>query len=410
MSVQGNACFLLGLVLVQLAGLFAGAGDVRADVPNVLQDDPIFVEGWQGEIDKQIELLIAAYGLDADAEKNLRTELELRLVLERDYETKMMAELDQLGRKVQEAGAGDDENSPELLELGRRLSELTNGMPLNENQVADWVATRVSPDMAQEGRQRWEELVQRRKNKEGSKFEEDNRVSGRKAELAAEVREMRAPGSDGTGQPLPRGDNGDFAREETLRKMGRPYINPADIAAARERSRARENNRAPSAKGHGGYPTPGMTSPDQTGAASNSAIAASPGNSHLPSPPEPLRLNAAKNAAGQPSSPPQPAPPLDEWEKYVVSVSQKYGFDDGQNTRAQSILSDLRKRAYQYQLSRSEEYARAQLMTEAKARTESLNRLNAPLDALFAELKQRLESLPTMAQKQRQGQPTPHKK
>lgn len=410
MFVHRNARFALGLVLAQLTAMFAGVADAPADVPNVLKDDPTFVEGWQGEIDKQLELLIAAYGLDADAEKSLRTELELRLVLERDYETKMMAELDQLGRKVQESGAADDENSPELLELGRRFSELTNGMPLNENQVADWVATRVSPDVAKEGRQRWEELVQRRKDREAAKFEEDNRVSGRKAELAAEIRAMRAPSSDGSGDPLPRGDNGDFAREETIRRMGRPYINPADIAAARERSKARENGRSPPAKVPGGHPTPQIHSKDQPGAASKIGTGASAGNSHLPSPPEPRRLNAVKDAAGKPSTPPQPAPPLDEWEKYVVSVSQKYGFDDGQNTRAQSILSDLRKRAYQYQLSRSEEYARTQLMTDMKARTESLNRLNTPLDALFAELKQRLESLPTMAQKQRQAQPSPHKK
>ena len=388
---------------------------VHADVPNVLQDvDPEFIEGWQIEIEKQVELLAAAYGLDEDAKLNLRSELELRLVLEHEYEAKMFAELDELGRKVQEAGAVEDETAPEQQLLANRLSELTAGMPLNETQVADWMATRVSPDVAQEGRQRWDELVRRREQYGAARTDEDNRVSGLKAGMAAEVREMRSRDNE-EAEPRPRGPNGDFVEARTMERVGRPYVNPADIAAAREARGLAPAPRPgaaahqpPSAAQKRTYPTPtqvaqgpgGMVTPE-------GATAETPG---LPRPPEPPRLNKSP-ADGNASAPPPPAPPLDDWEKHVVTVSQKYAFDTGQNQRAMAILSDLKKRAYHYQLSRSEEYARAQLATDSKARGDALKHLNAPLDALFAELKARLESLPTMSQKQRAGAPaTPAKK
>ncbi|HKQ47368.1 MAG TPA: hypothetical protein VJZ71_04785 [Phycisphaerae bacterium] len=385
--------------------VFLAATAIHADVPNVLQDaDPTFIEGWQPEIEKQIELLSAAYGLDQDAQNNLRTELELRLVLEHEYEAKMMAELDELGRKVQEAGATEDENSPELQELGRRFSELSNGMPLNETQVADWMATRVSPEVAQEGRQRWEELVQRREQYVAASMNEDDRVAGRKADMAAEVREMRSRDSNEY-EPRPRGPNGDFVDARTMERAGRPYVNPADIAAAREARGIAPPPRPGAAARHPQQTAQDRSYPTATPGAQvpGAAAADAPG---LPRPPEPARLQKSP-ADGDPSAPPPPAPPLDDWEKHVVSVAQKYGFDSGQNMRAMSILGDLKKRAYHYQLSRSEEYARAQIMTDAKARGDALKHLNAPLDALFAELKQRLESLPTMSQKQRAGAPAP---
>jgi predicted AlkP superfamily phosphohydrolase/phosphomutase len=70
-------------------------------------------------------------------------------------------------------------------------------------------------------------------------------------------------------------------------------------------------------------------------------------------------------------------------------------------TNAQSILRDLKRRANQYRLSRADEYARTQLMTNAKDRDERLKVLNRALDALFDELKQRLEALPTVEQRQK---------
>jgi hypothetical protein len=415
-----------GFVIAAIAALLVSSnGRAIADVPNVLQDaDPTFIESWQNDIDKQLELLTAAFGLDEDAKKSLRTELEQRMIQEYEYDPKMNAEVDELAKKAREAGVADDDNSPEVQALGRRFTELSQAMPLNENQVADWVASRLSPEAASEGKQRWEELVRRRAQMDAAKQDEGSRLSARKADFVDETREMQPRYSAESEAPLPRGNNGDFVDAETMRKAGRQYINPADIAAARERKAA---GLPPDT---GSSPLRSLAKPGPT--VRTGAVAANNASSHPrsypegaeqgvapgspPRPPEPLRLSKTGVTSPLSAMPAPPAPPLDEWEKYVVSVSQKYGFDAGQNQRAEAILSDLRKRAYQYQLSRSEEYARAHLLTDANARSESMRRLNAPLDALFAELKQRLESLPTMAQKQKGGgaagpaKPAPSKK
>ncbi|HUN81423.1 MAG TPA: hypothetical protein VMV81_07930, partial [Phycisphaerae bacterium] len=96
-----------------------------------------------------------------------------------------------------------------------------------------------------------------------------------------------------------------------------------------------------------------------------------------------------------------PAPPLDDWDKYVISVTEKYHFEEAQITKAQSILRELKRRANQYRLSRADELARAELITDVRARESQMKSLNRPLDAMFDELKQRLESLPTMEQRQK---------
>ncbi|MFQ5411136.1 MAG: hypothetical protein ACE5EC_02525 [Phycisphaerae bacterium] len=119
--------------------------------------------------------------------------------------------------------------------------------------------------------------------------------------------------------------------------------------------------------------------------------------------PKPIQTNKLKAIHSQPLT---PAPPLDEWEKYVVSVSEHYGFNDEQNARAQSILSDLQSRARQYRLSRGPEFKQAEKIEDRKARTDRLNMLNYRIDQYFNELKMRLENLPTIEQKLRAG-PTP---
>ncbi len=119
--------------------------------------------------------------------------------------------------------------------------------------------------------------------------------------------------------------------------------------------------------------------------------------------PKPIQTNKVQVIRSQPL---QSAPPLDEWEKYVVTVSQHYGFDDEQNGRAQSILADLQSRARQYRLSRGPEFKQAEKINDRKAKTDRLNVLNFRIDQYFNELKMRLENLPTIEQKLRAG-PTP---
>ncbi len=104
-----------------------------------------------------------------------------------------------------------------------------------------------------------------------------------------------------------------------------------------------------------------------------------------------------------------PAPPLDEWDEYVAKTAERYQFTDPQNARAQAILVGLRQRAQQYRMGRLPEFEAAETIQSPEARDARLRSLNRPIDELFAELKMRLENLPTIAQKLRAEQ-TPIRK
>lgn len=95
----------------------------------------------------------------------------------------------------------------------------------------------------------------------------------------------------------------------------------------------------------------------------------------------------------------QPAPPIDEWDKYVDSFSEKRKVTAGQRTKAQAILKDLRQRALQYRASHAEDYDRLKRVEDRAARSEEERNLNEPVNALFQELKERLDGLLTMEQR-----------
>ena len=94
-----------------------------------------------------------------------------------------------------------------------------------------------------------------------------------------------------------------------------------------------------------------------------------------------------------------PAPPLDKWDKFVDDRAATYGFSESQVTKSQAILRDLRRRAEHYRLSRSDDFATAARIEDRKKRTEAESQLNEPLDAMFSELKQRIDNLATIAQR-----------
>lgn len=164
----------------------------------------------------------------------------------------------------------------------------------------------------------------------------------------------------------------------------------------------------------------GTTSPpaDQSSTAPKPNPATPPVAQSPPTVPPAATIPASKRRQHQPqpiqpkvkaiqSRPMEPAPPLDEWEKYVANVSEHYGFTDDQNGGAQSILDDLRNRARRYRLSRGPEFEQAERIEDRKARADRLKQLNQRIDQLFNELKMRLENLPTIEQKLRADQPEP---
>jgi hypothetical protein len=233
-------------------------------------------------------------------------------------------------------------------------------------------------------------------------------TAGRKAGIITETREMRADLDLAFNRPVPSSDLGERVEaQDRLDRVARK-IEPT-------RGRRADSSVQPNAVPQIVPPPVTHQIPQQPAENADVARAAqtpsgpprpvvAPSNSVAP---PPAGGDAARSA--KPEPPPQPAPPLDDWEKYVLTTADKYGFDDAQLTNARGILSDLRRRAYQYQASRAEAFARVELMTDAKAREAEKKALNRPLDALFAELKVRLDSLPTQAQRQKAG-PTPAKR
>ncbi len=106
----------------------------------------------------------------------------------------------------------------------------------------------------------------------------------------------------------------------------------------------------------------------------------------------------------------EPAPPLDDWEKYVAKTSAMYQFTNAQDDKAKSILTDLKHRARQYQLTRAPAFEEAERLADAKAKSDRLKKLNGPVDRLFDELKQRLDNLPTIPQKLHAQRQSVHEK
>jgi len=101
----------------------------------------------------------------------------------------------------------------------------------------------------------------------------------------------------------------------------------------------------------------------------------------------------------------------DTWELYVKKFITDYRLDESQKTAALAILKDCRDRAKQYLESRKEDKARIDgLLIEARKSqpidreklregSEGLRELNKPVGQLFNELKERLDKIPTEAQR-----------
>lgn len=115
-------------------------------------------------------------------------------------------------------------------------------------------------------------------------------------------------------------------------------------------------------------------------------------------PPKPVARPEAKPPA-QPAPALPAARPLSEWEKYVLEFIEKNELSESQRNSAMSILKDLTVRAQQVEQANKDRVAAAQGIADARARKQKLDELNAPIDRLFHELKKRLDSLLTAAQR-----------
>lgn len=98
-------------------------------------------------------------------------------------------------------------------------------------------------------------------------------------------------------------------------------------------------------------------------------------------------------------------PPLHPWEKYVREFIARYELTDGQSNAALAMLKDVQGRAGQVEKLQADRTAAANAVRDAEARKKALAELNKPYDELFGELKRRLDSLLTAAQRAKSGEP-----
>lgn len=100
---------------------------------------------------------------------------------------------------------------------------------------------------------------------------------------------------------------------------------------------------------------------------------------------------------------------LDLWEQYVQEFIRNYELDDGQRTAARSILSELKQRAADYAQRNRREVMQLEARLDDPEKTDEeaavlkkqIVELYGPVDEMFTELQNRLEQLPTSAQRAR---------
>lgn len=119
---------------------------------------------------------------------------------------------------------------------------------------------------------------------------------------------------------------------------------------------------------------------------------------------------AAVGAAGAGQTSPggkQPAGDKDEWTRYVESFIRHYKLNDEQQQKARMYLQHQQKRREAYELGKAAEMERVRKMfAESKSDARKLElaeaayrKLREPIDTMFEQLKQKLETLPTRQQR-----------
>ena len=99
---------------------------------------------------------------------------------------------------------------------------------------------------------------------------------------------------------------------------------------------------------------------------------------------------------------------MDAWEKYVANFVARFAFDEGQRDAASSFLHELKTRALDHRDRHHEEIDRMErAIRDSKGTPDELAEIKrqlltlyGPIDDMFKELKERLDKLPTKAQRE----------
>lgn len=136
--------------------------------------------------------------------------------------------------------------------------------------------------------------------------------------------------------------------------------------------------------------------------------------------PEPIKIKAPANAdRGRPTATPQikpklrppvaatasrsigplpPAPPTADWAAALDASVAKYGFSDNQKLVAQAALKSCLNRAESYLQKNKGAFDRAKQAVPSDGNAKPLTKLQRPIDMLFNELNQRIDSIATVEQ------------
>lgn len=411
-----RVCVAILMMLVSAAAAFGQNDGNSLLAPGF---DQASREGWEFEIQHQMQAFSSAYGLDPQLQTLLQNELQARLIAQVAYDRQTTEAIIKKTQELEAAGLLENEEAPEVKALNALMAAQTLNAPLNEERVADWLEQRLPAAVATEGRQRLREVRDLRLQKHLESEYAFQAESGAKRVLGEALVQGSGLISPDGDTPLPNDPVNDrYYAEIKVRdvsgevivapgRKGSPVNDspmPGELTKAERLRQAqieaaeREGRRKPGSAG--------LVSPSQemTGTSSHESIV-------VEQPPAPqVTVQVAPTTPAGRAAPAAPAakevafaqaPPLDDWDKYVQERAKQVGFDEAQMTRAQAVLKDMKRRANQYRMSRSDQFAVAALKTDAKAREAMMKELNKPIDAMFDELKQRIDSLMTLEQRQK---------
>lgn len=89
----------------------------------------------------------------------------------------------------------------------------------------------------------------------------------------------------------------------------------------------------------------------------------------------------------------------DDWQRYVDRFCDRYKLDNSQRGTAQTILRECMERRDKIRQESRDEMAKTIDIENAKERMEKIQELKKPAEAVFQELKDRLEQIPTTTQR-----------
>ena len=97
----------------------------------------------------------------------------------------------------------------------------------------------------------------------------------------------------------------------------------------------------------------------------------------------------------------KPAPPEAEWTKQYEAAAAKYNLNDNQKKTAEQALKACMDRAAAYREKNKGDYEKAKAMSDPAQKEAAMKKLNEPLDKLYDELMQRVDSIATLEQRLR---------